>query len=297
MPVVSASIPRNSARGGDASPRGGQSSRRVLRPVAAFVGALRRRLSPRPLAHGTPTALQGSRRFCRSYLPHTPGLSALVSGDGGYPRPESRSSPRAPKDLPRLAVAFAPPVTSLAGFPSRSTAYVRVSARHSFRYRCMAVAISVGRTQKLRPTRRAWTLCSPAPSPAGLTGKRFVFAPLVVELFPAAFSRAVPGPSLLGPVPLVAEEGGPHASTVTRAFAALVPVAGFAPALNHHGPTRALREGGVSLSPPLLGAITHRIERPVCGPSRLRRERVGFYPGEPPSNWASTSRCTQLYGP
>ena len=96
-----------------------------------------------------------------------------------------------------------------------------------------------------------WTVRGPAPSPVGPHWQALRFAPLVVELFPAAvFLRAVPGPLVLSPVRLFAQIGSPHASRVVRASSALTPRAGFSPASHHHGLSS---RRGVSLSPPFLG--------------------------------------------
>jgi len=133
---------------------------------------------------------------------------------------------------------------------------------------------SPSRTQKLSGNPRCGLFAVRPRLRAGLTGKRFLkaFAPLVVELFPAAYSSGGPrAAGLVGPVRLVAEIGGPHASCVARAVSALAPQAGFAPASHRDGP--APNERGVSLSPPFVGESVHRIERPVC-PTRLASSRV-----------------------
>lgn len=67
------------------------------------------------------------------------------------------------------------------------------SPQRSFRYHSYAVAISVGRTQKLRPTHRVWDVRISAPSPSGLTGKRFVSRLSWLSSSRPPFHRAVPG--------------------------------------------------------------------------------------------------------
>jgi hypothetical protein len=120
--------------------------------------------------------------------------------------PVSRSSPsrRGPghhpgrsRDLPRLAGGLRP-----AGHVARGPSSPRPSRMSGSHPGIVApkgpgrpLEFSPGRTQKLPGTRLDGLFAVRHRLRSGLTGKRFVFAPFMVELFPAAVSnRAVPGP-------------------------------------------------------------------------------------------------------
>ena len=166
------------------------------------------------------------------------------------------------RGLPRLVAAFSPSVTSLAGHmpahPRRtpgqpSPAQFPPSSEGR-------LAISAGRTQKLRPTHRLWAFRNSAPSPNGPYWQALLtFAPFVVELFPAAFSRAVPGPVGFGPAISLCRETESPRQLRCLSLSALTPQTGFSPALCRHS---LFRKRGLSLSPPF--GERHRIERPVC---------------------------------
>lgn len=158
-------------------------------PVAAFVGRSMFRVG-----HGRPTALQGIRRPTgRSYSPHTPGLGSCFPVPSG-----SRASPRRiarPSQVSGLLWPAGHVARSIdAPRPSRmSGCHPGIVASRPHRDGAQP-EFSPSRTQKLSGTHLDGLFAVRHRLRPGLTGKRFVFAPLVVELFPAAFFRAVPGP-------------------------------------------------------------------------------------------------------
>lgn len=160
------------------------------RPVAAFVGACGAGYHPHA-AHGGPTALQALRRDSLALLL---AAHSQCFGFGPAAPRRPRASPRAPKTPSQVSGGLRPAghVASkrlLAGPPRMSEG----SLRHSHPARC--------RAGFPRAERRS----SRVPIGCGLFAVRYRlrrdslasaygFAPLVVELFPAAVCRAVPGP-------------------------------------------------------------------------------------------------------
>lgn len=160
-----------------------------------------------------------------------------------------------------------------------------------------------------------WLCLGVAPSPSRLTGKpsvTYVVGPFIVELFAVGCFARSPGVS--SPVRLVAKVAAPDASTVegtlTQGESPAAPVTGFGiPCLTRfvrerpETSTRMSTGSGVSASP-FFSDEKYRMDQvigsnvgitPVWGrvshTKRVSTDRD--YSDEPPSHWASTSRCTQ----
>jgi len=127
-------------------------------------------------------------------------------------------------------MSFLHPVTSLEGdTPRARSPYVRGSRHRHSHHGSAGLRIRAFGGQKLEapPYPRAPGFCGSAPSPDELTGKGFLFAPFVVELFPVGCFARSPGQS--GPVVPVTRSRSPHAGPGYASIAALVPWPGFAP--------------------------------------------------------------------
>lgn len=302
--------PSNHARGGEnrtPAPRARKRHRDgYYKPVAAFVGALPDpAITPGPRRTEAPlpcSAPAGRKWFLPAPTCRTLPVSRVCSRTNGrgefLPRrlPESRPSHRANKRPSQVSGGLLPAGHVASGMIRRPTPYVRVSPRHSRRTRSRALSSS--RTQKLSTTPRSWALRSSAPSPSGLTGKRFFISRLSwLSSFRPPFIGRSPGLIGSAPVPFLAEVGGPHASRVVRAHV----LSPYPHGRDSHPlcatTASSLRKEKRHVPVAPVQGTTPSDRTPGLSPLLRDEAFGGLYPGEPPSIWASTSRRTQLYGP
>ncbi|GIW88234.1 MAG: hypothetical protein KatS3mg108_2558 [Isosphaeraceae bacterium] len=249
-------------RGEGTSPAQRSSRRAVARRGFRGLDSLR---PPHCLA-GRPPA----RKAGRSYSPHTPGLGSSppsLSGVRASPRRVSRPSQvsgglRPVGHVARGLMPHAHPVCP-GSQPGIVTPRPRLEG---------AARVFPEQNAEALGYPSGWTVRGPAPSPDGphwqaLRASRLSW--LSSSRPPFSFGQS-PGLEI-GPVRLIAQIGGPHASRVARASQPFAPRAGFAPASHHHGLLAWRRRVPVA---PVLG-VTPSDRTPGLSPLHGKRPLAG----------------------